>query len=244
MSPRPRTRPGTIGLLFLRGWMRSRGAILWAGLIAAFIGLDWFSRELGTPLAPWSLAFGIAALLGVLGGYDVYSRLRTTGVLRLLLLSPVSLWRIALEHWGAAAILVSGGVLLFVSWLLASGATVPAVGTTGTILVLVATAGLFAAFLQAFSLVMPRDAAVIGGFSLLFLGRAPLASMLPPWIPDWAFQAIGFVLPATWRLERAAALEEPYLWAILLAVVQIGAVLAAIRWRLGSVALCQRGPDA
>jgi len=244
VSPQRRTRLGAIVLLFLRGWMRSRGAILWAGLIAAFIALDWFSRDQGTPLAPWSLAFGIAALLGVLGGYDVYSRLRATGVLRLLLLSPVSLWRIAVEHWAAAAILVGGGVLIFVSWLLASGVTVPAIGTVGTILVLLATGGLFAAWLQALSLVMPRDAAVIGGFLLLFLGRAPLASMLPPWIPDWAFQAVGFALPATWRLERAAALEEPFLWAILLVVLQISAILAAVRWRLGSVALCQRGPDA
>lgn len=227
--------------------MRSRGAILWAGLIVSFIGLDWFSRTAGAPLSRWSLAFGVAALLGVLGGYDVYSRLRTSGALRLLLLSPVSLWRIAVEHFVAAGILVGCGVLIFALWLLASGATAPAVGTAGTILALVATGGLFAVFLQAFSLVMPRDAAVIGGFVLMFLGRAPLVSTLPAWIPDWAssfFRIIGWALPPTWRLERAVALDEPYLWTILLVAVQISVVAAAIRWRLGSVTLCQRGPDA
>lgn len=227
----------------LRGWSRSRSPWLWVLLFGAWLWWDWRAGLPGHGPGAWIGGIQMGALLGFLAGYDGFAGYREDGSLHLILLHPVRPETVTLSFFTAAAVasglfLAAGGLYLSLA-----GAPPPPSGRPATLaLAMLGTLG-FAAYAQAGSLVMGRDASAVAGLAVLLVGAGPVGRLVPPGAASWvggALEAVTLLLPATHRLDRLAlGRGDPA--DVLLALGQVLAVLAGTAWLLGRVAPAGRG---
>lgn len=233
-----RSRSTTVPQLVLyraRAWARSRAPWLWLALLAAFA---WYTWDFGGPGGRWwTIPIALVPFLGFLAGFDTYARMRESGgLLRLVLLQPVSRHVIGVSFFITAGGLAWSTLALFFAFLLVTGnAPLGSEFVQAAAVILVGCLG-FVAYAQLGSLLLHRDALAVLGLLVIFFGSRPFATWLPTGTPEWivtGLNALEWTLPTAHRIGTVLAgqgiLSAPFLTVI----IQMTAVVALIGCVLG-----------
>lgn len=229
----------------LKRWWRSRMPWLWGGFIGVCIWFDWAVGAPGPGTESWVVWISAGCLLGFLSGYDAFIDPRRKGYLRTILLQPVSRTSIVLGAFAASGTIALAGLCVLLAYLVVFAAPPPSSGFVVALSMgVLGTLG-FAAYAEAGSLVLGRDAAAVLGLLVLGLGSGPVDQFLPAGTPSWVLhtlEGVFLVLPSSHRLSEIVTMSEGRVWRVGLVVGQIVFALALAYVLLGRTSLLW--PDA
>lgn len=216
---------------------------LWALFVAVCIWYDWVVGPPGTGEGSWIMWLSAGCLLGFLSGYDAFIDPRRKGYLRLILLQPVSTPSIVLGAFVASGAIALAGLTVLLGYLAVFAAPPPPTGVVVAVPVGILGALGFAAYAEAGSLVLGRDAAAVLGLLVVALGSGPVDRFLPAGTPGYvheALEGVFFVLPSSHRLAEIVTGPGGSGWKVALVVAQIVFALALANLLLRRSSLLRR----
>ncbi len=232
--------------LQLAPWLHSRAPLRLVAFVVVICGFDAVGAR-GALATPWytPLAF-LAALTGIMAGYDIVARPRRDGSLRLMLHRSIPRPLLALAMVWSGAVASVAATLVALVYLVASGRAPLAADVALALLPALLGIVSFVALGQLLALLLPPEGAALAGMLVIGFGASPSHRWLPADAPAMvvsATQLLWSALPASVRLHDLVAGRSVALNATIIAA-QVLVLFSAICVLLGRTALrVGRGPS-